>query len=104
MVTNIRLGAPQRPAVAGCSTGQLTAGSLGALLSAYPIPLYGELLMWRRTTTSLSVPAMGSSFWCIRSSNANQPGTPAFDQVTTVNMGGSLIFGSINPDGLTGQI
>ena len=29
---------------------------------------------------------------------------PAFDQVTTVNMGGSLIFGSINPDGLTGQI
>jgi hypothetical protein len=46
----------------------------------------------------------GSSFWCIRSSNANQPGTPTFDQVTTVNMGGALIFGSINPEGLTGQI
>ena len=33
----------------------------------------------------------GSSFWCIRSSNAQNPGvTPTFDQVTTVNMGGSI--------------
>jgi hypothetical protein len=46
-----------------------------------------------------------NSFWCIRSSNAQNPSvTPTFDQVTTVNMGGSLVGGSINPAGLTGQI
>jgi hypothetical protein len=45
----------------------------------------------------------GSTFWCIRSSNANLPGTPTFDQVTIVNMGGGLVGGSINPAGLTGQ-
>ena len=48
----------------------------------------------------------GSSFWCIRSTNAKNPNvTPTFDQVTTVNMGGSLVFGgAINPGGLAGQI
>ena len=48
----------------------------------------------------------GSSFWCIRSSNAQNPAvTPTFDQITTVNMGGSLVFGgSVNPGGLAGQI
>jgi hypothetical protein len=47
----------------------------------------------------------GSSFWCIRSTNAQNPGvTPTFDQVTTVNMGGSIVFGgTVNPDGLAGQ-
>ena len=48
----------------------------------------------------------GSSFWCIRSTNAQNPAvTPTFDQVTTVNMGGSLIYGgAVNPGGLAGQI
>jgi hypothetical protein len=48
----------------------------------------------------------GSSFWCIRSTNAKNPNvTPTFDQVTTVNMGGSLVYGgSVNPGGLAGQI
>ena len=48
----------------------------------------------------------GSSFWCIRSSNAQNPAvTPTFDQITTVNMGGSLVFGgAVNPGGLAGQI
>jgi len=48
----------------------------------------------------------GSSFWCIRSSNAQNPAvTPTFDQVTTVNMGGSVIYGgAVNPGGLAGQI
>ena len=48
----------------------------------------------------------GSSFWCIRSSNAQNPAvTPTFDQVTTVNLGGSLAFGgTVNPGGLAGQI
>src|SRR5262245_51187693 len=48
----------------------------------------------------------GSSFWCIRSSNAQNPAvTPTFDQIATVNMGGNLVFGgTVNPGGLAGQI
>src|SRR6266566_394506 len=48
----------------------------------------------------------GSSFWCIRSTNAQNPGvTPTFDQITTVNMDGSLVYGgAVNPGGLAGQI
>ena len=48
----------------------------------------------------------GSSFWCIRSSDAQDPTvTPTFDQITTINMGGSLVFGgTVNPGGLAGQI
>jgi hypothetical protein len=48
----------------------------------------------------------GSSFWCIRSTNAQDPGvTPTFDQIATINMGGSLVFGgTVNPGGLSGQI
>jgi len=46
----------------------------------------------------------GSSFWCIRSTNAQNPAvTPTFDQVTTVNMGGSMVSGNVNPGGLIGQ-
>src|SRR5205823_1202806 len=46
-----------------------------------------------------------NQFYCIRSSNAqigNQ--TPTFDQVTSVNMGGVLGGGGINPAGLDGQL
>jgi hypothetical protein len=46
-----------------------------------------------------------STFYCVRSSNAqigNQ--TPTFDQVTPVNMGGVLSGGGINPAGLDGQL
>ena len=48
----------------------------------------------------------GSQFWCIRSSNAqNAAVTPSFDRITTVNLGGSMVFGgSINPGGWVGQI
>jgi hypothetical protein len=48
----------------------------------------------------------GSSFWCIRSTNAKNPAvTPTFDQITTVNMNGSLVYGgAVNPGGLAGQI
>jgi hypothetical protein len=47
-----------------------------------------------------------SSFWCIRSTNAQNPGvTPTFDQIATINMGGNLVFGgTVNPGGLAGQI
>jgi hypothetical protein len=46
-----------------------------------------------------------SPFWCIRSSNAQNPGvTPTFDQSTQVNLGGGLVFGgAINPGELAGQ-
>jgi hypothetical protein len=46
-----------------------------------------------------------SDFNCVRSSNAQFGGqTPTFDQVTPVNLGGSLVFGGgINPGGLAGQ-
>src|SRR5215475_7805061 len=45
------------------------------------------------------------TFYCVRSSNAQFGGqTPTFDQITPVNLGGSLDFGdTINPGGLAGQ-
>jgi len=44
-------------------------------------------------------------FYCVRSSNAQIGGqTPTFDQVTTVDMGGVLTGGGINPAGLDGQL
>src|ERR1051326_6723158 len=48
----------------------------------------------------------GSSFLCIRSTHARDPNqTPSFDQVTTVNMGGSTVYGgAVNPGGLAGQM
>lgn len=44
-------------------------------------------------------------FWCVRSSNAkNSAVTPSFDQVTQVEMGGTLVYlPDINPEGLAGQ-
>jgi hypothetical protein len=47
-----------------------------------------------------------SPFWCLRSTNAQNPAvTPTFDQVTQVSLGGSLVFGdTINPGGLAGQV
>jgi hypothetical protein len=45
-----------------------------------------------------------SNFNCVRSSNAQIGGqTPTFDRNTSVNMGGSLGSGGINPAGLDGQ-
>jgi hypothetical protein len=48
----------------------------------------------------------GSSFFCVRSSNAQNPAvTPTFDQNVSVDLGGSVLFGAqINPGGLAGQI
>jgi hypothetical protein len=56
------------------------------------------------TNGNLFLAGGGSPFWCIRSSNAQDPGvTPAFDQSTQVNLGGDLIQGGINGIGLCGQ-
>src|SRR5207247_9249424 len=48
---------------------------------------------------------ISSQFWCIRSTNAQNPAvTPTFDQITTVSMGGSIVYGgTVNPGGLAGQ-
>src|SRR6478735_1151696 len=47
-----------------------------------------------------------SPFWCLRSSDAQNPAvTPTFDRVTQVSLGGDLDFGdTINPGGLAGQV
>src|SRR5437667_3246488 len=49
--------------------------------------------------------AGGTTFYCVRSSNAqvgNQ--APTFDRVTPVNMGGTIVQGGINGVGLCGQL
>jgi hypothetical protein len=56
------------------------------------------------TNGNLFLAGGGSPFWCVRSSNAQNPAvTPTFDQVTQVNLGGDLIQGGINGIGLCGQ-
>jgi hypothetical protein len=69
-------------------------------------PIWGTLDVASNGNLFLGGGDGGSQFWCIRSSNAQNGGvTPSFDQVTTVNLGGSLVVGgSINPGGLAGQI
>ena len=66
-------------------------------------PVYGTLDV--DTNGNVFVGGEGSTFYCIRSSNAqigNQ--TPTFDQVTAVNLGGDLSSGGINGVGLTGML
>src|SRR5215471_11053416 len=94
---------------ATCGGGLFDRSTDGGVTWSAPVnipnfPLWGTLDVASNHDVFIGAGDGGNSFWCVRSSNANQPGTPIFDQVTTVNMGGSLIFGSINPDGLTGQI
>src|SRR6266511_1959305 len=67
-------------------------------------PIYGTLDV--DTNGNLFVGGEGfSTFYCVRSSNAqigNQ--TPTFDRSTAVNMGGDIGGGGINPAGLDGQL
>src|SRR6266550_4263207 len=66
-------------------------------------PQYGTLDV--DTNGNLFVGGESNTFWCARSSNAqNGNQTPIFDQVTQVNMGGDLVGGGINPAGLDGQL
>jgi hypothetical protein len=66
-------------------------------------PVYGTLDV--DTNGNLFLGGEGSTFYCVRSSNAQIGGqTPTFDQSTAVNMGGDLGSGGINPAGLTGQL
>ena len=56
------------------------------------------------TNGNLFIGGESNTFYCIRSSNAQNPApTPTFDRITPLNMGGDLIQGGINGIGLCGQ-
>jgi hypothetical protein len=66
-------------------------------------PIYGSLDV--DTNGNVFLGGEGNTFYCIRSSNAQNPNvTPTFDRVTAVNMGGDLSGGGINGVGLTGML
>src|SRR6059058_2586474 len=66
-------------------------------------PVYGTLDV--DTNGNLFIGGEGSSFYCVRSSNAQIGGqTPTFDRSTAVNMGGFIGSGGINPAGLDGMV
>ena len=51
------------------------------------------------------VELVGGQIWCVRSTNAkNGAVVPTFDQITAVNLGGRIVTGGVNPQGLVGQI
>ncbi|MFZ3377027.1 MAG: sialidase family protein, partial [Chthoniobacterales bacterium] len=96
---------------AACSFGQFSRSTNGGVTWMSPInipnsPVWGTLDVDTNGNLFIGGGDFGSQFYCIRSSNAqNGNVTPTFDQVTTVNLGGSIEFGdTINPGGLAGQI
>ncbi len=97
---------------ATCSFGQFSRSTDGGATWQSPIdipnsPVWGTLDVDTNGNLFIGGAAnFTSPFYCVRSSNAQNPNvTPTFDQVTTVNMGGSLDFSdTINPAGLAGQL
>ena len=97
---------------AECSFGQFGRSTDGGATWQTPINLPNSVVWGTLDVASNGNLFIGgaegfsSPFYCIRSSNAQNPGvTPTFDQVTQVNLGGSLDFGdTINPGGLEGQL
>ena len=96
---------------ATCSGGQFSRSTNGGVTWMSPItipnsPVWGTLDVDTNGNLFIGGGDFGSQFYCIRSSNAqNGNVTPTFDQVTNVNLGGSIEFGAaINPGGLAGQI
>jgi hypothetical protein len=69
-------------------------------------PVWGTLDVDTNGNLFIGGGDFGSQFFCVRSSNAQNPAvTPSFDQQVSVNLGGSVLFGAaINPGGLAGQI
>ena len=66
-------------------------------------PVYGTLDV--DTNGNLFIGGEGSTFYCVRSSNAQIGSqTPTFDRSTSVNMGGFIGSGGINPAGLDGMV
>jgi Dockerin type I domain len=96
---------------AACSSGQFSRSTNGGVTWMSPInipnsPVWGTLDVDTNGNLFIGGAANFSSpFYCLRSSNAQNPNvTPTFDRVTQVNLGGSLDFGdTINPGGLEGQ-
>src|SRR5215471_14614817 len=94
-----------------CEFGGFSRSTDGGATWQSPInipngPVWGTLDVASNGNLFVGGGDSGSSFWCIRSTNAQNPAvTPTFDQITTVNMDGSLVFGgTVNPGGLAGQI
>ena len=94
-----------------CDFGGFSRSTDGGVTWQTPIsipnsPQWGTLDVASNGNLFIGGGDSGSSFWCIRSTNAQNPAvTPTFDQVRTVNMGGSLVYGgTVNPGGLAGQI
>jgi hypothetical protein len=96
---------------APCSFGQFSRSTDGGVTWQNPLsipnaPVWGTLDIASNGNLFIGGAAnFTSPFWCVRSSDAQNPAvTPTFDQSTQVNLGGSLVFGgAINPGGLSGQ-
>jgi hypothetical protein len=96
---------------APCSFGQFSRSTDGGATWMNPIdipdsPVWGTLDVDTNGNLFIGGGDFGSQFFCVRSSNAQNPAvTPSFDQQVSVNLGGSVLFGAlINPGGLAGQI
>src|SRR6516225_2238093 len=94
-----------------CDFGGFSRSTDGGATWQSPIsipngPVWGTLDVASNGNLFIGGGDEGSDFWCVRSSNAQNPNvTPTFDQITTVNMGGSTVFGgTVNPGGLAGQM
>ena len=93
-------------AAAACNFNvPLTAESPGSHRLSFLIHPYTGALTWTPTAMCLlAVGVSGSSFRCVRSSNAQIGGqTPTFDRNTAVSLGGSLVQGGLNGVGLCGH-
>jgi hypothetical protein len=96
---------------ASCDFGQFSRSTDGGVtwMNAVSIPfspVWGTVDINTNGNVFVGGGDFGSQFFCVRSSNAQDPGvTPTFDQTASVNLGGSVLFGAaINPGGLAGQI
>ena len=96
---------------ASCNFGQFSRSTDGGVtwmnaISIPSAPVWGTPDVDTNGNLFIGGGDFGSSFFCIRSSNAqNGNVTPTFDQNVSVNLGGSVLFGAeINPGGLSGQI
>src|SRR6516225_1812746 len=96
---------------ATCNFGQFSRSTDGGVTWQSPLSIPNSIV-WGTldvdTNGNLFIggaAGFSSPFYCLRSSNAQNPNvTPTFDQVTQINLGGSLDFGdTINPGGLEGQ-
>ena len=91
--------------------GQFSRSTDGGVTWMNPIsipdqPVWGTLDVDTNGNLFIGGGDFGSSFFCVRSSNAQNPAvTPTFDQDVSLDLGGSVLFGAqINPGGLAGQI